>query len=70
MLALILLIFTVNSEKYSPVILMQTIEEEDNEEVTIKNNVMLQKKAGEVEKDEENLEYQKEYARNLNFSRR
>ncbi|KAL5782291.1 hypothetical protein ACOSP7_007320 [Xanthoceras sorbifolium] len=70
MLALILLIFTVNSEKYSPIILMQTIEEEDNEEVTIKNNVMLQKKAGEVEKDEENLEYQKEYARNLNFSRR
>ncbi|KAL5743824.1 hypothetical protein ACOSQ2_026940 [Xanthoceras sorbifolium] len=47
----------INCEKYSPVVIK-------------KNNVMLQKKADEVEKDEENLEFQKEHARKLNFSRR
>ncbi|KAL5810743.1 hypothetical protein ACOSQ3_027470 [Xanthoceras sorbifolium] len=35
-----------------------------------KQNVILQKKAGEVEKDEENLKFEKEHAMKLNFSRR
>ncbi|KAL5744157.1 hypothetical protein ACOSQ2_027273 [Xanthoceras sorbifolium] len=35
-----------------------------------KQNVMLQKKAGEVEKDEENMKFEKEHAMKLNFSRR